>query len=347
MAQKYFSMSCVLCVCLFVFLTPLARADDETPVLGAGKPAPALQISKYLKGAAPDMNRENGCVVVVFFNLDDEKIQSLISTLNGLFKDSSAKGLQMLLVSKEKPDDISKTLNKSEINSMLFAFGADEADGTWRAWPEAAKMEKLPVAFIVCSGKIVWVGNPSDSGLPMIVRKAVVGKYDPDLQKKAQPILDAAHKSLQVRNVQEAYKHFDEVIEMDRAFFLDVIMERYKATLANEADPKVSAQWILKQSKLVSTASQNSLVMMILKDPDIQQRDLESALAMAESIALKDSTIGLQAKASVFAAKKDWPQAIDLQTDAWMGAPQVEKAMAKQRMDEYRAASKIQSGKKK
>ena len=124
MAQKYFSMSCVLCVCLFVFLTPLARADDETPVLGAGKPAPALQISKYLKGAAPDMNRENGCVVVVFFNLDDEKIQSLISTLNGLFKDSSAKGLQMLLVSKEKPDDISKTLNKSEINSMLFAFGA-------------------------------------------------------------------------------------------------------------------------------------------------------------------------------------------------------------------------------
>ena len=89
MAQKYFSMSCVLCVCLFVFLTPLARADDETPVLGAGKPAPALQISKYLKGAAPDMNRENGCVVVVFFNLNDEKIQSLISTLNGLFKDSS------------------------------------------------------------------------------------------------------------------------------------------------------------------------------------------------------------------------------------------------------------------
>lgn len=122
-------------------------------------------------------------------------------------------------------------------------------------------------------------------------------------------------------------------------------MERYKATLANEADPKVSAQWILKQSKLVSTASQNSLVMMILKDPDIQQRDLESALAMAESIALRFHDWPSSQGQCLCREKIGRKPLICKPTHGWAHL-KLKKAMAKQRLDEYRAASKIQSGKK-
>ena len=174
-----------------------------------------------------------------------------------------------------------------------------------------------------------------------------MGKYDPQLQKKAQPLLDAARKSLKVRNVQEAYKHFDQVCEMDPVFFVDIIVERYKATLKNETDPKIAAEWIQKSAKKSGTvAAQYEIVSAIVLDPEIEKRDLESALLIADSLAGKNPTIGLQAKAMVFAAKKDWPQAIDLQTDAWMGATVLDKPMAKQRLDEYRAAAKNQIEKK-
>ena len=115
----------------------------------------------------------------------------------------------------------------------------------------------------------------------------------------------------------------------------------YKATLKNETDPKIAAEWIQKAAKKSGTvAAQYEIVSAIVLDPEIEKRDLESALLIADSLAGKNPTIGLQAKAMVFAAKKDWPQAIDLQTDAWMGATIAEKPMAKQRLEEYREASK-------
>ena len=134
---------------------------------------------------------------------------------------------------------------------------------------------------------------------------------------------------------------------LDPAFFSDIVLERYKATLKNETDEKVASEWILKLVKKGGGIYvQNEIVMAIVKDPEIQKRDFESALVIADSMVGKNPTIGLQAKALVCAAQKDWPQAIDLQTDAWMGAEMADKPMAKQRLEEYRAAAKIQSGKK-
>lgn len=86
--------------------------------------------------------------------------------------------------------------------------------------------------------------------------------------------------------------------------------------------------------------------MAIVNDPQIQNRDLESALMIAESMVAKSATMGLQSKAMIYAAQKKWPQAIDLQTDAWMGATIADKPMAKQRLEEYRAASKREPAKK-
>ena len=71
-----------------------------------------------------------------------------------------------------------------------------------------------------------------------------------------------------------------------------------------------------------------------------------TAELIAESLAAKNPTIGLQAQAMIRAYKKDWAQAIDLQTDAWMGATILDKPMAKQRLDEYRASAKNQNEKK-
>ena len=345
MIKKYPRVLFLACVCVAFLASAFARADDDEP-LGVGMSPPPVQIIKFIKGSAPDMGTDTGCVLVVFMNLDDEKA-SLTSAMNALQKEMGAKGLQILVVSKSKDEDVDKAFSKAEKAGMLFALGADDSENTWRAWVDASKKDKFPLGFIVSRGKIVWLGNPLDATLPGILRKSVVGKYDPKLLKKAQPMLEAARKSLQVGNTQEAYKHFDEAIELDPAFFSDIVLERYKATLKNETDEKVASEWILKLVKKGGGIYvQNEIVMAIVKDPEIQKRDFESALVIADSMVGKNPTIGLQAKALVCAAQKDWPQAIDLQTDAWMGAEMADKPMAKQRLEEYRAAAKIQSGKK-
>ncbi len=327
-----------------MFVSMSAHADDDP--LGVGKAPPSIQIQKFITGAAPELTGEQSCGLLVFFNLNEDKA-TLIGALNRLQKELGPKGLQVAAISKDKEEDVEKAFSNAEKKSILFALGVDDAENTWRAWVEASKLENLPLAFVVSRERIVWVGNPLDPTLPGILRKAVIGKYDPKLLKKAQPMLVAARKSLQVGNAQEAYKHFDEAIELDPAFFSDIVMERYKATLNNETNESVAAEWIQKLVKKGGGVSlQNEIVTAIVKDPEIQRRDFISALVIADSMIGKNPTLGLQAKALVCSAQKDWPQAIDLQTEAWMGADIVDKPMAKQRLEEYRATAKIQSGKK-
>ena len=340
MAKKNILISFIVCLCLFIFIVPSAHADDDTLKVGDAPPTILDSLVVYHKATkARILGSKTSVNLIVFFESDYDKKSILKSNMNSIQKEFDMKGLDVFLVCK---DDIEKTsvFTKTEVASMVFTL-VHTADGeVWQKWVDAAKMETMPLGFIFNQSKILWIGNPLEESLPAILRKAVNGKYDPQLIKKAQPMLDAARKSLQVRNIQEAYKHFDEVIELDPAFFVDIILERYKLTHKNQSDPTIAAEWIQKMAKKSgSDAAQNEIVNTIVNDPEIQKRDLESALIIANSIIVKNATMGLQAKALVYAAKKDWMQAIDLQTDAWMEATVLEKPMAKQRLEEYRAAS--------
>ena len=340
MVKKYISISFIVCLCLCAFTVASVRADDDDLKIGDAIPTSPdvfLQIETgHVKPILPTT-----CVLLVFFETGYDKKSTLISTLNGLQKNLGAKGLQVIAVCK---DDIKKNkeFTKAELASMVITLAtAVDADEGWRKWVEDSKMEIMPLAFICSQSKILGIGSPLDDSLSSVLRKAVVGKYDPQLQKQVQPMLDAARKSLQVGNMQEAYKHFDEAIDLDPPFFSDIVLERYKTTLKNESDPALAAEWIQKIAKKNSNINlRNEIVTAIVKDPQIQKRDLESALIIADSMIAKSATMGLQSKAMIYAAQKDWPQAIDLQTDAWMGATIAEKPMAKQRLEEYRAASK-------
>jgi hypothetical protein len=82
------------------------------------------------------------------------------------------------------------------------------------------------------------------------------------------------------------------------------------------------------------------LVSMVVKDPEVQPRDLDAAATMAEAMGSKGGHRAMETKALVAFAKGDLTSAIDLQTDAWMSAEPVDKASAKRTLDEYRAAAK-------
>jgi len=340
MVKKYISISFIVCLCLCTFTVASVRADDDNLKIGDALPT-STDVFLQIETGHVKPTVQTTCVLLVFFETGYDKKSTMITALNALQKNLGAKGLQVIAVCK---DDIKKNkeFTKAELASMVITLAtAVDADEGWRKWVEDSKMEIMPLAFICSQSKILGIGSPLDDSLSSVLRKAVVGKYDPQLIKKAQPMLDAARKSLQVRNMQEAYKHFDEVIELDPAFFVDIVLERYKVSLKNESDPKVVSEWIqLTAKKCGSVTAQSEIVGAIVNDPEIQKRDLESALIIADSMISKSATLGLQSKAMIYAAKKDWTQAIDVQTDAWMGASIADKPMAKQRLEEYREASK-------
>ena len=78
---------------------------------------------------------------------------------------------------------------------------------------------------------------------------------------------------------------------------------------------------------------------MVLKDPEVKPRSVETAERLLEVLGTKGGPKGLAVQAMVAAAKGDMAKAIELQTDAWMGAIPADKPALKRALDEYRGAA--------
>lgn len=101
MVKKYIPISFIVCQFILSFVISSARADDE--VLDVGKPVPALEIAKYLKGEEPSLNKDTGCVLVVFFNK-----ASVVLSLDKLYKRLNLMDLDIVAIVKEKPENVER-----------------------------------------------------------------------------------------------------------------------------------------------------------------------------------------------------------------------------------------------
>lgn len=318
-----------------------ALAEDEK--LEVGSKAPALTPKKVVQGEMPDLNTEKGCVVVEFWATWCVPCGRSIPHINRLYKELKDRGLQIMAVSDEKEKTVTDFLKKKDAG-MAYPVASDEEGDTDDKWLKAAGQNGIPCAFIVGrGGKILWIGNPLSDQFEPTVRKALTGRYDPTGRESMEPVLKAARKCADVRNWSEAYKHYGDAIEMDPGIAVDVAQERFKATLLKQKDPKAAYEWLVETAKKKyggDPEAVSELVTMVVKDPEVQPRDLDSAAAMAEAMSSKGGHRSIETKALVAFAKGDLTSAIDLQTDAWMAAEPIDKASAKRTLDEYRAAAK-------
>ena len=331
-----------LLVAFLLAHSPALAADEK---LVAGSNAPGFAPKAMVRGEAPDLKSERGCALIVFWKSTEGPSRQAIAPLNRVFREFGPRGMQMVLVADEDEDAVKSSMKGGD-GAPLGALASDK-DGTTKSdWLSAAKLEGLPRAFIVArGGRVIWIGSPLDDGFEAIVRKAMSGRFDPASRAKLEPVIRAAQKCAEVRNFPEAYKHWGEAIDADPGLALDAVIERYKTTLLKEGNAAAANEWIVDIAKKRFSGDQAGLaqiVEMLVKDPEVKPRSLETAEKVVEAMGAKTGVKSMAMQALLASAKGDMRSAVDLQTDAWMAASAFDKPDLKRALDEYRAAAKRQ-----
>ncbi len=320
----------------------VASASGQQVNLKVGDPAPALSIRDWVQGEVGGL--ESGKVnLVEFWATWCGPCRRAIPHLNRLHTAHADDGLVVIGISDEKTDTVRNFVQRQG-PAMSYAVAVDNSDQTKGAWMQAAGRQGIPTTFLVGrDGRILWIGHPMDKELERILPAALAGKYDPILERKAKPLLEAAERSARQRNFRDAYGHLDKVIELDPRVFSSVILRRYELMLTGEKNPPAADAFLLAASERFATdpATLEEFVNAIVSDPDIEPRNLDLAETLADKMVggARDRGESLAAAARVDFARGRFAQAVERQQEAWMLASPSAKAAYKRVLDNYRDAA--------
>jgi len=326
-----------------------AFAQEQT--LKVGSSAPSLTVD-FIQGDGVDLSNPNKTFVVEFWATWCAPCKRSIPHLNELSKRYGGKGLVIVGISDEPASTVRPFVTKQG-SGMSYPVACDKEKKTNQDWMQAAKQNGIPCAFVVRAGKILWIGNPLDKKFDEVVLASLAGRYNPELTKKAEPMLKAASAAVAKRNFQDAYKHFDAILELDATTFGDVAVRKYRTLLLDANDAAGAKAWgqamIARHANDPTTLAE--LATFITTDTAISDRDFDLAVASAKaaSAALARGSAGnpeglaLEAEVLFRAGRLDEAQELRLQ--AWMAAEPSEKNAFKRTLDTYKkAASKAKAG---
>ncbi len=311
--------------------------------LQVGSAAPGLDVKKWFNGDAATI-QQGKTYVVEFWATWCGPCKKSIPHLNAMHKKFADKGLIIIGVSDEGPETVSGFLTQQG-DRMSYLVAADRDKNTSRAWMQAAGKNGIPCAFVVDrNSKIVYIGHPLESEFERVVTLTLSGRYDPKKEAAAQPVIEAAERAAKVKNWKQAYKHFDEVIEMDQAIFADVARRRFEMTLTEEQDVEGATAYGKKLVELYS--SDSDALQLFAKDialnPKYQDRQFDVANALAEKalqVAGPSNPEALATVALIQFHSGNVNEAIERQMQAWMIATPSEKAEYRRVLDNYRSAA--------
>ncbi|MHC4102180.1 MAG: redoxin family protein, partial [Planctomycetota bacterium] len=284
-------LSNVIVAALALALSAAALGRPEK--LAVGDQAPGLNIDVWVKGS--EVKITPGKVYVIeFWATWCVPCKKSIPHLTELQKKYGRDKLVIVGISDEPQETVEPFVQKQGDN-MDYVVATDRRNGTNRAWMKASGMEGVPAAFIVDrQGKIAYIGRPNEESFYLTLASVMSGRYDPVLQKQAEPILQSARRARKVRNWRMAVRHYDEVIELNSMVFADVAIERFSMILLDMKEPGQAYEYAhndLIEGKFAKDAGAlRMLAAVIATHPDIEpdNRDLELAMTAAEkSLALE------------------------------------------------------------
>lgn len=339
-------------LCATVALCLTASAVGQEKRLKVGDAAPGLDIEKWVKGE--ETRIENGKVYVVeFWATWCGPCRKSIPHLTEIQKRFADDGLVIIGVSTDSETEKVAPFVRSQGDKMAYTVAIDKQGSTQRAWMDAAGQNGIPCAFVVDrKGKIAFIGHPQSDEFEGTIKQVVTGRFDPQLQKQAEPALSAARSARKVRNWLLAERHYDEVIKLDAAVFATIGLEKFEMLLIdmdNRTKAYDYARTGLMERDFASDAGAlQMLAEKIATDPKIDQakRDMDLALEAAEAarrIAGSSDPKALASLAKIRFARGEVDQAIELQKQAYFVASPKVKPEYKRTLADYQSAAQRQS----
>lgn len=341
----------VLVLALSAALT--SNASAQTKKLAVGDPAPGLDIESWVSGTETTI-QSGTAYVIMFFDPNSEPARRGLGVINKYYKDFLDANVTVIAISWEEPDVVKRYVRKAR-EPMDITIAADRREGTKRAWLDAAGVNEIPTAFIVDrKGKLAWVGNPASEDdvlrFVYVFVKVIDGRFDPILERQAEPGIQGAASARKVKNWRMANKQYDEVIALDDTVFASVALDKFEMLLVDMDDQKAAYEYakVLVSEKFADdVGALQMLADKISADPkiDASKRNLDVALDAAEAARRmsNDSPSTLATLAKVRAARGEIDQAIALQKQAYFTAVPKAKPQYKRQLEIYQKNAERQA----
>ncbi len=265
-----------------------------------------------------------------------------IPHLNQLYQTLKTRNVEMIGISDES-EDIVKSYLRKKGPGMSYTVVADPSGTMQDLWMKPAGAKGIPTAFIVGpTGRIAYIGHPMDPSFERVLYLCSEGRYDPTLMSKAQPLLDAADRSIKSRDWRQAHRQLDEVIKLDSWVFSDQVERKYRLLIQDQGMNDEAFAYLDEQVDVYATKADvlDDFVRMMVLDPDlpkVPQALLEKTIAAYAQRAGDESPVYLETMALVAQRNGDIDLAVDLQFKAWMNSAADYRPAKKSVLDAYKA----------
>jgi thiol-disulfide isomerase/thioredoxin len=349
-----------LILCVAWATVPQVRAQSQK--LAEGNTAPGLDIDKWLKGSETTI--ESGKTYIIeFWAPKVEACQRALPILTSMQREWRDDGLVVIGITGEvyltdegggnqtkiEMDDI-KAFIRRQGEQMDFTVAYDRQNSTIRAWMDAAEKKKVPTAFIVDKqGKIAYIGDPLEEKFRNILRRVLTGRYDPNLEHQAEPVLKEARTARKEHNWRVALKRYEDVVELDKRVFAGIALEKFDTMLASMGDRALAYDYavntLIAKHFVNDPEALRMLAEKITTDPaiDVKLRDYDVALAAAQAAQKQATPATMHAALSTLALvhfhRGDVQEAIELQKQAYFQAPPKYKDAYRRALNSYQESA--------
>ena len=320
-------------------LAVVVSAEAVANKLKVGDKAPSVSVKEWIQGETKV--GEGKPYVIEFWATWCGPCKTSIPHLNDLYERYRKNGVAIIGITDEvKSVGKVKDFVRRQGNKMSYPVAID--GGAKDDWMRAAGRNGIPCAFIVDDqNTIAFIGHPMDDQFDEILGKVVEGRYNPKLEKKAQPKLEAADRAVRVNNHRDALKHMDAVIELDPKVFLTVSLDKYRLLACKMLESDAAAAWGDQMLTLYGTdaGALAEIARLGAKAPDKCARNLKMARGAADQLLQTEgrtnpNALAVSAMVAFAADQKD--RAINEQMQAWMAVSPDQKDAFKRQLDVYR-----------
>lgn len=306
-----------------VSLSPSSFAQELVP----GKPAPALAIAKWVKGAPVAELKKEHVYVVEFWATWCGPCIAGMPHLSDVQKKHQGALTVIGVTSEDDHNSLAdvEAMVKEKGETMAYTVAWDDAGKTQKAWFEAAGQEGIPCSFVVDkAGLVAWIGHPQ--WLDVVLPDVLAGKADPKALADKITAVETRMKRVFLLGALKPEKAIAEAETLIAEFpFLGDQVENGLFSLLLEADDlkhawAFGAKLVAKAIAAKDVGTLNSVAWSIV-DPeeDHKERNLELAMqAASKAVELTERKQPhvLDTLARVHACKGEWPQAIAVQKEA-------------------------------